>query len=145
MSFIGARPGSDRLPTAAAAAQHLVICRDGRIMFPDPCPLPLAIALTPRNPLAPATLYSVITDYGDGQVIAEHFPNRHARLESLADRAEQFFTRPGCIPQGALGDERWLAGIVAAFLTPATVSLAQSVLDSGTGSYKPSDVSLSVR
>ncbi len=89
---------------------------------------------------APQMLFSVITDYGPGQTIAEHFPDRESRMASLADRAEQFFAAPGQIPDLVLSDEQRLAALVATFLMPATVALTESALDEADGVYRPIEI-----
>lgn len=45
----------------------------------------------------PASLHSVITDYGDGHVV-EHFPSPADRQQCLVERAEQFFGSLGDVP-----------------------------------------------
>lgn len=94
---------------------------------------------TPRAtdpaPLAPVRLFSAITDYGHGHMAAEHYPTAEARRISLAERAETYFSRSGCIPEHVLADERRLAALLSSFLMPAVVSLTESELD-GTN-YRP--------
>lgn len=73
-------------------------------------------------------LYTVITEYAPGQITVEHFPTRRARRNSLIERAEHHFHNTGCLPETMLDDEQGLAGLVAAFLHPATGSLAEATL-----------------
>ncbi|MFB6724916.1 hypothetical protein ACFCV3_32365 [Kribbella sp. NPDC056345] len=89
---------------------------------------------------APQVLYSVITVYGPGQTIAEHFPSRESRTASLVDRAEHFFATPGQIPDLVLADEQRLAALVATFLMPATIALTESVLGKADGVYRPTGI-----
>ncbi|WP_020385292.1 hypothetical protein [Kribbella catacumbae] len=96
--------------------------------------------VTSRRAELPQVLYSVITVYGPGQMIAEHFPNRHSRTASLVDRAEHFFASPGQIPDLVLCDEQRLAALVATFLMPATIALTESVLDEAHGVYRPTGI-----
>ncbi|UJW28843.1 hypothetical protein L3Q67_26650 [Saccharothrix sp. AJ9571] len=98
------------------------------------------MSTTTEKSAAPATLFSVITTYGPGQAVAEHFPSRETRQNSLIERAGQFFATPGCIPELVLADERHLAALLAALLKSATVTLTESVLDEADGIYKPSGV-----
>jgi hypothetical protein len=93
---------------------------------------------TLKRVAAPQVLYSVITEYGPGQTIAEHFPNRESRTTSLVGRAEQFFAAPGQIPDLVLSDEQRLAALVATFLMPAAIALTESVLNEADGVYRPS-------
>ncbi|QNE18104.1 hypothetical protein F1D05_09650 [Kribbella qitaiheensis] len=88
----------------------------------------------------PGVLYSVITEYGPGQIAAEHFPDRESRIAGLVDRAEQFFATPGQIPDFVLSDEKRLAALVATFLMPAAISLTESVLDESDGVYRPTGI-----
>ncbi|MGC4939371.1 hypothetical protein [Kribbella sp. DT2] len=94
---------------------------------------------------APQMLFSVITEYGPGQTIAEHFPDRESRTASLADRAEQFFAAPGQIPDLVLSDEQRLAALVATFLMPATIALTESALDETDGVYRPTEIPTPLR
>jgi hypothetical protein len=94
---------------------------------------------------APQMLFSVITEYGPGQTIAEHFPDRESRTASLADRAEQFFAAPGQVPDLVLSDEQRLAALVATFLMPATIALTESALDEADGVYRPTEIPTPLR
>lgn len=85
---------------------------------------------------APGELYSVITEYGPGQAVAEHFPTRQARHDSLLERAARFFTRPEDIPERARTDEARLALLVTTFIMPATITLTRAGRDPGTQSYR---------
>lgn len=96
------------------------------------------MSTTKKKTAAPAVLYSVVTHYGHGQNVAEHFPTRQARRASLIERAETFFDTPGHIPERVLTDDHRLAALVATFLMPATVVLTESALDKADGVYKPS-------
>lgn len=96
------------------------------------------MSTTKKKTAAPAVLYSVITQYGPGQTVAEHFPTRQARRASLIERAETFFDAPGHIPERVLSDDHRLAALVATFLMPATVILTESALDEADSVYKPS-------
>ncbi|MGI8306971.1 hypothetical protein [Saccharopolyspora hattusasensis] len=60
------------------------------------------VSTTVKRSAVPAALFSVITEYGPGQTVAKHFPTNEARRASLTERAEQFFTEPGCIPHSYL-------------------------------------------
>ncbi len=91
------------------------------------------------------TLYTVITEYGPGQITVEHFPTHQSRRDSLVERAENHFQSTSCLPEAMLADEQRLAGLVAAFLHPATVSLAEATLNPNDGSYRPSGWPLAVR
>ena len=105
----------------------------------------LYVSTTTKKSEAPRALYSVITDYGRGQIVAEHFPDRQTRTTSLIGRAEQFFATPGHIPAGVLRDERRLAALVATFLMPATIALTESELDQDQGVYRPCGAPLPIR
>lgn len=96
------------------------------------------MSTTKKKSAAPAVLYSVITQYGPGQTVAEHFPTGQARRTSLIERAETFFDAPGHIPERVLSDDQRLAALVATFLMPATVVLTESALDDANNVYKPS-------
>lgn len=96
------------------------------------------MSTTKKKTAAPAVLYSVITQYGPGQTVAEHFPTRQARRTSLIERAETFFDASGHIPERVLSDDHRLAALVATFLMPATVVLTESALDDANNVYKPS-------
>lgn len=96
------------------------------------------MSTTKKKTAAPAVLYSVITQYGPGQTVAEHFPTRQARRTSLIERAETFFDAPGHIPERVLSDDQRLAALVATFLMPASVVLTESALDDANNVYKPS-------
>lgn len=96
------------------------------------------MSTTKKKTAAPAVLYSVVTQYGPGQNVAEHFPTRQARRASLIERAESFFDAPGHIPERVLSDDQRLAALVATFLMPATVILTESALDDADNVYKPS-------
>lgn len=96
------------------------------------------MSTTKKKTAAPAVLYSVITQYGPGQTVAEHFPTRQARRASLIERGETFFDAPGHIPERVLSDDQRLAALVATFLMPATVVLTESALDDANNVYKPS-------
>lgn len=100
--------------------------------------LQIYVSTTKKKTAAPAVLYSVITQYGPGQAVAEHFPTREARRASLIERADTFFRAPGSIPELVLSDEQRLAALVGAFLMPATVLLTESAMDEAAGYYKPS-------
>lgn len=102
----------------------------------------LYVSTTKKRSTAPRALYSVITDYGRGQIVAEHFPDRQARATSLIERAEQFFAAPGYIPDSVLRHERRLAALVATLLMPATVTLTESALDEDNGVYRPTGTPL---
>lgn len=95
------------------------------------------LSSTKKAIAAPSVLYSVITEYGPGQTVAEHFATREARRAYLVERAEMFFDAPDHIPERVLGDDRRLAALVATFLMPAAVVLAESALDEAGGFYKP--------
>ncbi|PUB32497.1 hypothetical protein C8K30_1011023 [Promicromonospora sp. AC04] len=103
------------------------------------------VSTTEKRTAAPRTLYSVITEYGPGQMVAEHFADRAGRTTSLIERAQQFFAAPGHIPDSVLDDEQRLAALVATFLMPATVCLTESVLDEDHGTYRPAGQSLPIR
>lgn len=105
----------------------------------------LYVSTTTKRSEAPRALYSVITDYGRGQIVAEHFPDPQARTTSLIGRAEQFFAAPGHIPADVLRDDRRLAALVATFLMPATVALTESALDEDEGVYRPAGAPLPIR
>lgn len=92
---------------------------------------------TSKRSAAPRVLFSVITEYGPGQTVAEHFPDRESRSASLIERAEHFFAAPGHIPGFVLSDEQRLAALVATFLMPATVTLTEAALDEADGVYRP--------
>ncbi|WP_424863069.1 hypothetical protein [Streptomyces sp. MMS24-I29] len=94
------------------------------------------VSTTRKKSAAPAVLYSVTTEYGPDQSVAEHFPDRESRTASLIERAEHFFAAPGHIPAIVLSDEQRLAALVTTFLMPATVTLGESVLDETTGIYR---------
>lgn len=94
------------------------------------------VSTTRKKTAAPAVLYSVVTEYGSGQTIAEHFPTREARRCSLIERADNFFAAAGCIPDLVLADEQRLAALVGTFIMPATVLLTESVLKAS-GHYEP--------
>ncbi|MFD2794641.1 hypothetical protein ACFS27_13875 [Promicromonospora vindobonensis] len=104
----------------------------------------LYVSTTEKRSAAPRVLYSVVTEYGRGQVVAEHFPDRVARTASLVERAEQFFGATGVIPSSVLCDEQRLAALVATFLMPATVTLTESALDERDGAYRPASGSLPI-
>ncbi|WP_181273652.1 hypothetical protein [Brevibacterium oceani] len=95
------------------------------------------IAVDAPTPRAASRLYSVITDYGQGQMIAEHFATREQRRQELVARAEQFFDAPGNLPEQVLTDDQRLAALVATFLMPATVSLTEAAFDPAEGSFRP--------
>lgn len=103
------------------------------------------MSATTKKSAAPKTLYSVITKYGPGQTVAEHFPDPVSRTASLIERAEHFFTVPGHIPEIVLADEQRLAALVATLLMPATVTLTEAVLDEGEGVYRPDSSVLPIR
>ncbi|MCQ6272024.1 hypothetical protein M8J71_16255 [Pseudarthrobacter sp. R1] len=96
------------------------------------------VSTTRKKTEVPAALYSVITEYGPGQTVAEHFTSREARRASLIERADMFFSSRGSIPERVLADEQRLAALVGAFLMPATVLLTEALLDEADGHYKPS-------
>ena len=102
------------------------------------------VSTTHKKSDAPAVLYSVVTEYGPGQIVVEHFPDRQARTASLIDRAEQFFTKPDAIPELIRTDEQRLAALVSTVLMPATITLAEANRNEE-GAYLPSDRALSVR
>jgi hypothetical protein len=93
---------------------------------------------TTKKSSAPATLFSVVTEYGPGQTVAEHFPSREARHASLVERVDQFFDAPGCIPHSVAADEERLVVMLAMHLMSATVTLTESSLDKADGVYRPS-------
>lgn len=93
----------------------------------------------------PERLFSVITDYGSGHVISEHFTTRRLRRDELVARAEQFFDGPARLPEAVLTDDNRLAALIAAFLAPATVSLTESVRDPSGSRYMPAGGPLPVR
>jgi hypothetical protein len=101
--------------------------------------------ITSNRITAPQVLFSVITEYGPGQTIAEHFPDRDSRTASLVDRAEQFFAAPGQIPDLVLSNEQRLAALVATFLMPATIALTESTLDEADGVYRPTEIPTPLR
>lgn len=105
------------------------------------------VSTTRKRSAAPETLFSVVTDYGSGQVIAEHFPTRAARQRSLVERADQCFDAPGRIPERILADDSRLAALLSALLMPASVSLTESSLDESDEGplYRPSGAPLSIR
>lgn len=105
------------------------------------------VSTTRKRSAAPETLYSVVSDYGCGPVIAEHFANRAARQRSLVERADQFFDAPGRIPERVLADDARLAALLSALLMPATVSLTEAALDHADEEplYRPSGTPLPIR
>ncbi|MFC9756707.1 hypothetical protein [Streptomyces sp. NPDC056921] len=114
------------LPELRATSDEIVnalaeVCREWGVH--------LYMSTTAKRTTAPQTLYSVITDYGPGQTVAEHFTDRGSRTASLIERAEHFFASPGHIPAVVRSDEQRLAALIATFLMPATVTLTESVLD----------------
>ncbi|MFD4949950.1 hypothetical protein ACFWNT_47680 [Streptomyces sp. NPDC058409] len=130
------------LPELRATTDEIVnalakVCREWGVQ--------LYVSTTAKKSAAPRTLYSVITEYGPGQTVAEHFPDRGSRADSLIERAEHFFASPGHIPAIVLSDEQRLAALVATFLMPATVTLSESVLDETEGVYRPDSSVLPVR
>lgn len=86
----------------------------------------------------PAELYSVVTDYGHGDVMVEHFPDRASRTASLRQRLDQFVGKQDSVPEALRDDDQRLASLVSAFLMTAAVSLAETVFDPAQGFYKPS-------
>ncbi|MBK3582258.1 hypothetical protein JHN49_00440 [Streptomyces sp. MBT57] len=105
----------------------------------------LYVSTTAKKSAAPERLYSVITEYAPGQVVAEHFAARASRTASLVERAEHFFASPGHIPAIVLTDELRLAALVSMFLMPATVTLTESVLDADEGVYRPDSNTAPIR
>ncbi|MFE4834459.1 hypothetical protein ACFRAU_07235 [Arthrobacter sp. NPDC056691] len=105
-----------------------------------PWGIQLYVGTTARSSAAPPVLYSVITEYGPGQTVAEHFPDRESRSASLIGRAGQFFDAPGHIPEAVLADDHRLAALVATFLMPATVTLTEAAFDATTGAYRTADI-----
>lgn len=103
------------------------------------------VSTTHKTPAKSQSLYSVITQYGPSQTIAEHFPSRAARRESLLQRAEQFFDSPEDIPEVVLADDQRLAALISALLMPAAVILTETTLDPDDGIYKPSGRPLPIR
>jgi hypothetical protein len=103
------------------------------------------VSTTRKRSAAPAFLYSVVTEYGPGQVVAEHFTSREARRASLVERADTFFSAPGSIPDLVLADEQRLAALLGTFLMPASVLLAETALDEADGHYRTSCHQLSIR
>ncbi|MFG3403766.1 hypothetical protein [Streptomyces sp. NPDC048142] len=103
------------------------------------------MSATAKKSAAPKTLYSVITEYGPGQTVAERFPDRMARTASRIERAEHFFTSPGHIPKIVLADEQRLVALVATLLMPATVTLTKSMLNEDEGVYRPDSSVFSIR
>jgi len=95
------------------------------------------LSTTKKTTAAPRRLYSVITEYGPGQSVAEHFATRQARRASLIERAETFFDAPDRIPEHALARDERLAALVAMLLTPMTITLTEFALDQTDGVYKP--------
>lgn len=85
------------------------------------------MSATAKKSAASKTLYSVITEYGPGQTVAEHC-----------------FTSPGYIPKIVLADEQRLAAPVATLLM-ATVALTKSVLNEDEGVYRPDSSVLPIR
>lgn len=79
------------------------------------------------------TFYSVVTSYGSGQVIAEHFPSPKARSDSLRERAEQ----GRLAPVAPTADDDALVVILSTSL-PVAIHLIQSELDADIGVYRPS-------
>lgn len=96
------------------------------------------VSTTKKKTASAGVLYSVITDYGPGQSVAEHFSTREGRTRSLIERAEHFFAAPGNIPEIVLSDDHRLAALVATFLMPATLTLTEASLDAVDKAYKPS-------
>lgn len=105
------------------------------------------VSTTRKRSAAPEAIFSVVTDYGSGQVIAEHFPSSQARRSSLIERADQCFDAPGRIPERVLSDDARLAALLSALLMPASITLTEAVRDdSGDGPlYRPSGTPLSIR
>ncbi|WP_326742873.1 MULTISPECIES: hypothetical protein [unclassified Streptomyces] len=123
------RPPGDRATPDEIVDALAEACREWDVQ--------LYMSTTAKKSGAPRTLYSVITEYGPGQTVAEHFTDRESRTASLIERAEHFFASPGNIPAVVLSDEQRLAALVATLLMPATVTLTESVLDETEGVYRP--------
>jgi len=105
----------------------------------------LYVTTTHRPAAAPIELFTVITDYGSGHVVTEHFTDRQTRRESLLGRAQQFFASPEHIPDRILTDDQRLAAMISTLLTPAQVHLTESVRNERTGVYIPAGGLLPVR
>lgn len=105
------------------------------------------VSTTRKRSAAPQTLYSVVTDYGSGQIVAEHFADAKSRRASLIERVDQCLDAPGHIPKRALSDDARLAALLSALLLPASVSLTESVLDESGQQplYRPSGALLPIR
>lgn len=88
---------------------------------------------------APQVLFSVVTKYGSGQTIAEHFPGHDSRSAGLVDRAEQFYAAPGQIPDlaasltDAVSTPAWGAWTGRAALGRTSPSRVDSAVGSGAG------------
>ncbi|MFK0244564.1 hypothetical protein ACIQUM_07685 [Amycolatopsis azurea] len=95
------------------------------------------VGTTTTASAVPAVFYSVVTEYLPDHVTAEHFPNGKARHASLLERVSQLHAGAGDLPESVLSDEERLAGLLGALLTPARISLTESVLDATDGVYKP--------
>lgn len=97
---------------------------------------------TMEQPVAPAELFTVITDYGIGEpTIAEHFPTEQLRLESLRERAEGY-TEVTRAPQDPLvcfdhTDQHACADAIELALSPTggKITLIEAVY-SGQGTYR---------
>lgn len=92
--------------------------------------------------IAPATLYSVVTEYAPGKLVVEHFPTQKARHTDLIERAGQFIDPSEALPHLVLGDELRLAAFLSSRLTPALITLTESTLDDSDGVYRPVDSQL---
>ena len=105
------------------------------------------VSTTRKQSAVPETLFSVVTDYGRGEIAVEHFLTRAARRRSLVERADQCFEAPGRIPERVLVDDARLAALLSALLMPANVSLAEATLDRTAESlrYQPSGELLRIR
>lgn len=82
-------------------------------------------------------LYSVVTDYGSGQSVAEHFARREDRRAALLERAGLFMDCLESIPEIVRSDENRLAAFVSTFIMPANVILTHTRWDAASSTYRP--------
>lgn len=98
----------------------------------------------PMRTARPASLHSVITDYGDGHVV-ERFPSWADRQQSLVERAEQIFDSPDNVPSTVLNEENRLAGLLPNLFLPAVATIADADLGEPDGVYRPARRLMPVR
>lgn len=100
------------------------------------------VSTSARRETAPDHLYSVITDYRDGRVVAEHFLSAEARTASLSERAENFFEGPGQIPPNVLASDQSLVSLLMTYLQPVVVTLTDTAFDASKKHYRSDDAGL---